>query len=71
MHAEQDPHLQGLMFMGSLEYRGCAAEELLQDGIGNAREQFDIVFAMEVIEHVDDPRAFLQCVVDLTKVWSN
>jgi len=47
----------------SLEYRHCAAEDLVEQG-----EQFDIVCAMEVIEHVEDPRGFLECLMQLTKV---
>lgn len=49
----------------SLEYRHCAAEDLVTEG-----KQFDVVCAMEVIEHVDDPRGFLDCLSDLTKVRS-
>lgn len=47
----------------SLTYRHCAAEDLVTEG-----KQFDVVCAMEVIEHVDDPRGFLDCLSDLTKV---
>lgn len=50
----------------SLEYRHCAAEDLESQG-----KQFDIVCAMEVIEHVQDPRGFLQCLMNLTKVNSH
>lgn len=32
------------------------------------KKQFDVVCAMEVIEHVDDPKGFLDCLSDLTKV---
>ncbi|GAA5993752.1 hypothetical protein JCM5350_008222 [Sporobolomyces pararoseus] len=47
---------------GSLEYRHCAAEDLVSQG-----KQFDVVCAMEVIEHVQDPRGFLECLIKLTK----
>ena len=47
----------------SLQYRHCAAEDLVTEG-----KQFDVVCAMEVIEHVEDPRGFLDCLSDLTKV---
>ncbi|GAA5848856.1 hypothetical protein JCM3766R1_003341 [Sporobolomyces carnicolor] len=47
---------------GSLEYRHCAAEDLVTEG-----QQFDVVCAMEVIEHVEDPRGFLECLMRLTK----
>ncbi|CEQ39040.1 SPOSA6832_00528 [Sporobolomyces salmonicolor] len=48
-----------------LEYRHCAAEDLVREG-----RQFDVVCAMEVIEHVEDPRGFLDCLSQLTKVRS-
>lgn len=51
------------MAAGSLEYRHCAAEDLVTEG-----QQFDVVCAMEVIEHVEDPRGFLECLMRLTKV---
>lgn len=47
----------------NLNYRHCAAEDLVKEG-----KMFDVVCAMEVIEHVDDPRGFLDCLSDLTKV---
>ncbi|GAA5910784.1 hypothetical protein JCM6882_002077 [Rhodosporidiobolus microsporus] len=46
----------------TLEYRHCAAEDLVKEG-----KQFDVVCAMEVIEHVEDPRGFLDCLGDLLK----
>ncbi|GAA5824291.1 hypothetical protein JCM11251_001599 [Rhodosporidiobolus azoricus] len=46
----------------SLEYRHCAAEDLVKEG-----KQFDVVCAMEVIEHVEDPRGFLDCLGELLK----
>ncbi|BGP39924.1 Hexaprenyldihydroxybenzoate methyltransferase, mitochondrial [Rhodotorula kratochvilovae] len=46
----------------TLEYRHCAAEDLVREG-----RQFDVVCAMEVIEHVEDPRGFLECLMRLTK----
>ncbi|GAA6024061.1 hypothetical protein JCM11491_001619 [Sporobolomyces phaffii] len=48
--------------VGTLEYRHCAAEDLVVAG-----HEFDVVCAMEVIEHVSDPRAFLECLMRLTK----
>ena len=47
----------------SLEYRHCAAENLVEEG-----KQFDVVCAMEVLEHVEDPKGFLNCLGNLTKV---
>ncbi|SGY44748.1 BQ5605_C001g00196 [Microbotryum silenes-dioicae] len=60
LHASLDDHLT---HRSKLEYRHCAAEDLVQEG-----KQFDIVCAMEVVEHVEDPRAFLGCLAQLTKV---
>lgn len=47
----------------TLEYRHTAAEKLVEEG-----KTFDVVCAMEVIEHVEDPRGFLECLMQLTKV---
>lgn len=47
----------------TLEYRHTAAEKLVEEG-----KMFDVVCAMEVIEHVEDPRGFLECLMQLTKV---
>lgn len=47
----------------TLEYRHTAAERLVEEG-----KTFDVVCAMEVIEHVEDPRGFLDCLMQLTKV---
>lgn len=58
-HAKRDRMLRGL------EYRHCAAEDLVKEG-----RKFDVVCAMEVLEHVEDPRGFLQCLMDLTEVSS-
>ncbi|GAA5978223.1 hypothetical protein JCM11641_001140 [Rhodosporidiobolus odoratus] len=46
----------------TLEYRHCAAEDLVKE-----RRQFDVVCAMEVVEHVEDPRGFLDCLGELLK----
>jgi len=53
-HAEK----QGL----SIDYRNITAEALAETG-----EQFDIVTALEVIEHVEGPRAFLEKLGTLVK----
>jgi 2-polyprenyl-3-methyl-5-hydroxy-6-metoxy-1,4-benzoquinol methylase len=47
----------------TLEYRHSPAEELVKEG-----RQFDVVCAVEVIEHVEDPRGFLDCLGELLKV---
>lgn len=45
-----------------LTYRHGAAEELREEG-----RQFDIVSALEVIEHVRDPLEFMRLLADLTR----
>ena len=62
---------------GQLEYKFAAAEHLLEaaqasgeNGVPDASGQFDIVCAMEVIEHVSDPPSFLRCLSELIKVRS-
>ncbi|KAJ3159322.1 hypothetical protein HDU86_001926 [Geranomyces michiganensis] len=56
IHAQQDPALT------QLEYRHVTAEKLLED-----REQFDIVCALEIIEHVNNPREFTRVCSQLVK----
>ena len=74
LHASKDPFLPLLnheedtasridLGAGSLEYRHTSAEDLRATG-----ENFDVVCAMEVLEHVDEPGAFLACLGDLVKV---
>jgi 2-polyprenyl-6-hydroxyphenyl methylase/3-demethylubiquinone-9 3-methyltransferase len=48
---------------GSLEYRHSTAEALRDAG-----EKFDVVCAMEVLEHVDQPGEFMKCLGDMVKV---
>ena len=54
LHAEQS----GL----EIDYRHCAAEDLAATG-----EQFDVVLAMEIIEHVADPQGFVRTCASLLK----
>ena len=54
LHAEQS----GL----TIDYRHCAAEDLAAAG-----EAFDVVLAMEIIEHVSDPPGFMATCQGLTK----
>lgn len=78
MHASQDPHLASMLENGTLEYRHAAVEDLLAaptdtttgpaSNTTSTKEQFDIVFAMEVVEHVADPQGFLRCLSEIVKV---
>ncbi|KAI0696732.1 S-adenosyl-L-methionine-dependent methyltransferase [Cytidiella melzeri] len=69
-HAAADPSLRpsnerragGLG--GSLEYKHISAEELLR---ARGPNSFDVVCSMEVIEHVDNPRGFLDSCAQLVK----
>ncbi|OWY16512.1 MULTISPECIES: bifunctional 2-polyprenyl-6-hydroxyphenol methylase/3-demethylubiquinol 3-O-methyltransferase UbiG [Thioclava] len=54
LHAEQS----GL----EIDYRHCAAEDLAAKG-----EQFDVVLAMEIIEHVADPQGFVNTIQSLMR----
>ena len=73
LHASRDPFLpyspssassaQDRNASGSLRYRHTAAETLRDEG-----ETFDLVCAMEVLEHVDEPDEFMRCLGDMVKV---
>ena len=72
LHASQDPLLpfrtassssKSSTTPSSLSYRHSTAETLR-----DAREQFDLVCAMEVVEHVEEPGEFMKCLGDLVKV---
>ncbi|KAI8379304.1 S-adenosyl-L-methionine-dependent methyltransferase [Radiomyces spectabilis] len=60
LHKRKDPMLWRAP--GSLEYRHTTAEDLLAAG-----ESFDVVLAMEIIEHVHQPLNFLRTCADLTR----
>ncbi|KAI6041289.1 S-adenosyl-L-methionine-dependent methyltransferase [Pisolithus marmoratus] len=63
MHADADPLLSSASQSGgSLRYQNTSAEELLKEP-----ERFDVVSSMEVIEHVDNPAAFLATCAELVK----
>ncbi|WWD20004.1 3-demethylubiquinone-9 3-O-methyltransferase [Kwoniella shandongensis] len=61
-HASQDPFLSQKMEEGGLQFRHSAAERLRDAG-----EKFDVVCAMEVLEHVDEPGEFLKCLGEMVK----
>jgi 2-polyprenyl-6-hydroxyphenyl methylase/3-demethylubiquinone-9 3-methyltransferase len=60
-HASDDPQLSSSG--NPLEYRHTSVEQLVKDP-----KRFDIVCSMEVIEHVDNPMAFLSACAQLVKV---
>ncbi|WFD43550.1 dolichyl-P-Man:Man5GlcNAc2-PP-dolichol alpha-1,3-mannosyltransferase [Malassezia psittaci] len=67
LHAQQDPglHLRDdarTFEEHSVSYIATPAENLRDD-----QQRFDIVTAMEVIEHVKQPAEFLRCLADLVK----
>lgn len=59
-HASGDPQLSSSG--NSLEYRHTSAEQLVKEP-----KRFDVVCSMEVIEHVDNPVAFLSACAQLVK----
>ncbi|TIB92581.1 tubulin gamma chain [Wallemia mellicola] len=59
LHSEQDPYFT----LDRLDYQYIAAEDLAKQG----EEKFDVVCAMEVIEHVDKPAEFLKTCSKLVK----
>ena len=58
-HLEQYPLPVGA---ATLSYRAGSAEDLVSEGA-----RFDVVNALEVIEHVNDPQAFLKMLAELTR----
>lgn len=62
MHAGQDPALRA-HDESMLSYRHATAEQLVDEG-----KQFDLVCSMEVLEHVENPSAFLRSCAALVKV---
>lgn len=79
LHARSDPHFHPRLEPSSdstdpsthpnpsLVYRCTSAEALLDDPTDPHRERYDLVCAMEVIEHVDHPFKFLTTLAELTK----
>ncbi|KZV72253.1 ubiquinone biosynthesis O-methyltransferase [Peniophora sp. CONT] len=64
LHSAADPALSQPAdpSRGSLTYRHTAAETLVEE-----QKRFDVVCSMEVIEHVDNPAAFLRSCSELVK----
>ncbi|KDQ19412.1 hypothetical protein BOTBODRAFT_102384 [Botryobasidium botryosum FD-172 SS1] len=60
LHSSADPHLAS-----TLAYRCIAAEDLLAGD--SPKKQYDVVCSMEVLEHVDNPSAFLRTLGELVK----
>ncbi|KAI9267754.1 S-adenosyl-L-methionine-dependent methyltransferase [Helicostylum pulchrum] len=60
IHSRKDPSLwRG---PGKIDYRNTTAEDILANS-----EKFDIVLAMEIIEHVNEPLEFLRTCADLVR----
>jgi 2-polyprenyl-6-hydroxyphenyl methylase/3-demethylubiquinone-9 3-methyltransferase len=47
----------------TIDYHACASEDLVARGI----KKFDVVLALEIVEHVSDVPAFVQSCVDLCR----
>ena len=62
MHAQQDPCFRASKD-ALLTYRHATAEQLVDEG-----KRFDVVCSMEVLEHVENPSAFLRSCAALLKV---
>ncbi|PLW17522.1 hypothetical protein PCANC_07995 [Puccinia coronata f. sp. avenae] len=68
LHAQSDPQLNPLGNPDfTLLYSHCSVESLLQPDQLEHRGRYDIVCAMEVIEHVENPAGFLTALAELTK----
>ncbi|TMW62977.1 hypothetical protein Poli38472_005595 [Pythium oligandrum] len=55
-------HAQRHEVTHTIDYRCCTSDDLVAAG-----EQFDVVCSLEVIEHVSDPKAFIQSLTPLVK----
>ena len=70
VHSSADPKLSSestaLSRQGSLSYLHTPAESLL-----SLPKRYDVVCSMEVLEHVDNPAAFLSTCAELLKVLEN
>jgi len=60
LHASADPYLSS--DSSRLEYRYASSEQLAEEP-----KRFDMVCAMEVLEHVDNPASFIRSCCDLVK----
>lgn len=63
LHAAADPKLSPEGTTSNLSYLHTSAETLLPNP-----KRYDVVCSMEVLEHVDNPAAFLSTCVELLKV---
>lgn len=50
-----------------IDYRNQTAEQLAAEQLASEGAAFDVVLSMEVIEHVADPKAFLQTCASMVK----
>lgn len=63
LHAAADPKLSPSSTSPNLSYLHAPAETLLSQP-----KRYDVVCSMEVLEHVDNPAAFLSTCAELLKV---
>lgn len=63
LHAQHDPSFS----RGTPRYENIMAEDLLARRRKQNEEGFDVVCAMEVVEHVKEPALFLETLADLLK----
>lgn len=63
LHASADPALSTTASPSRLTYLNAPAESLLSQPT-----RYDVVCSMEVLEHVDNPSAFLSTCAELLKV---
>ncbi|WFC99464.1 dolichyl-P-Man:Man5GlcNAc2-PP-dolichol alpha-1,3-mannosyltransferase [Malassezia yamatoensis] len=67
LHAEQDPGLHLRKDAQTFEEHSVSYVATPAEKLRDNQQQFDIVTAMEVIEHVKQPAEFLRCLADLVK----
>lgn len=64
LHASSDPKLAPTSESSNLTYLNAPAETLLSEP-----KRYDVVCSMEVLEHVENPAAFLSTCAELLKVY--
>lgn len=67
LHAAQDPALHLRAEPETFHERSLAYVAGTAEALRDAGRQYDVVTAMEVVEHVNEPAAFLRCLADLVR----